>query len=71
MAPLTRSLGFGIVSPSLDPLQVRRTLNDLSAEDIDRMKQKAIEARNVFHADNEMGKLGRLYENLAIEKKAV
>jgi len=35
------------------------------------MKQKAIEARNVFHGDNEMGKLWRLYENLAGKKKAV
>ena len=71
MAPFTQALGFGIVSPSLDPIQVSILLNALNAEEIDRMKKKSLEARKIFNAEKEMGQLERMYERLSTEKKEV
>jgi hypothetical protein len=65
MAPLTQAHGFGVVSPSLDPVQVSTVLNALSAEEIDRMKKKSLEAREIFNAEKEMSKVCRMYERLS------
>jgi len=64
MAQLTNQFGFGMVTASIEPKEVAILLNRLTAKDIDRMKQRALEAGKVLNGDNEMSKLVRLYDQL-------
>ncbi|MBE7473076.1 MAG: glycosyltransferase [Anaerolineales bacterium] len=64
MVRLTEQYGFGIVASSFEPGEVAWVLNNLSIADIDRMKLKAIEARQILNADVELGKLVALYQKL-------
>jgi hypothetical protein len=64
MARLTREFGFGVVAPTTTPQGVGKVLNGLEVSDIDRMKRKALEAREVLNAEVEMGKLSTLYTTL-------
>ncbi len=65
MSSLASEYGFGAVAPSFDPSDIAQILNDLSAEDIDSMKHKALQARKYLNADAEMSKLLTLYSDLA------
>jgi hypothetical protein len=64
MARLARQYGFGVVAPSFEPAEVAEILNDLTAEDVHRMRANAIKARDTLNADVEMGKLMALYDDL-------
>ncbi|MBN2004649.1 MAG: glycosyltransferase [Anaerolineae bacterium] len=64
MARLAQQFGFGLVTPSLEPAQVADCLNSLSVADLNEMKRKAIQARNVLNADAELAKLIGLYSDL-------
>ncbi len=64
MARLTQQFGFGLVAPSLEPAQVARCLDNLSAADVNQMKLKAIEARGILNADVELARLVNLYSDL-------
>ena len=67
MARLTRQYEFGVVAPSFEPAGVAETLNQLTTEEIDSMKKKALEARKELNAEIEMGKVMNLYERLMSE----
>ena len=69
MARLSRQYGFGAVAASFRPEDAAVTLNRLSAEDIDRMKQAARQARLELNADVEMGKLVQLYAELSSQEE--
>jgi glycosyltransferase involved in cell wall biosynthesis len=64
MARYTQQYGFGVVTPSVNPPDVAKVLNELTAEQVDQMKRRAIEARKVLNADVEMGKLVNLYRQV-------
>jgi hypothetical protein len=64
MARLTQQFGFGVVAPSFEPSAIASILRNLNTTDIDQMKLKAIEVRNIFNADVEMNKLVGLYNKL-------
>jgi hypothetical protein len=64
MASLTQRYQFGATAPSFDPIDVAALLNNLTASDIDGMKLRALEARELLNADVEMAKLIKLYEQL-------
>jgi hypothetical protein len=64
MARLTRKFGFGLVTPSFEPVEVAKALNSLSTEDIDQMKLNAWKTRAILSADAEMAKLMNLYAEL-------
>lgn len=64
MAKLTRRFGFGLVTASFDPLEVASSLNQLSADDVDRLKLHAIAAQEALNAEMELGKLVSLYAEL-------
>jgi len=59
MARLSQKYGFGIISPTFDPLDVGRLLNTLTANQINQMKQSALAARNELNADVELAKVVR------------
>jgi hypothetical protein len=67
MARLTQQFGFGVIVPSFEPQDIAAALNRLTVAEIDQMKLKAIEARQVLNADVELGKLMALYEKLLNE----
>lgn len=64
MAAITDRYSFGLVSPSLEPTQVAKTLGGLSSGQIDTMKRAALQARLSINADVEMSKLVYLYKQL-------
>jgi glycosyltransferase involved in cell wall biosynthesis len=61
MARLTQQFGFGIVADSFDPGEAAKLLNNLSTEQIDEMKKKALRASTQLNADVEMTKLTQVY----------
>lgn len=61
MAQLTIKNGFGIVSPSLAPVEIAKLLNQLYPAKINQMKRKAHISRKVLNAENEMIKLYNLH----------
>ncbi len=65
MARLIRQYGFGLSADSFEPRAVAERLNQLTAADVDRFKQAALEARAVLCADVEMKKMLSLYEKAA------
>jgi hypothetical protein len=64
MARLTRQFEFGIVTPSFEPKEVAKVLNEMKTEEIDTMKQRALKSQKRLNGDNEMGKLVKLYKQL-------
>ncbi len=68
MARLVHQYGFGMVAPSFEPAQVAATLNNLTATELDAMKQRALSARTMLNADVEMEKLLSIYKRLLAEK---
>jgi len=69
MTKIALRFEFGAVAQSFDPSEVARALNCLTASDIDQMKLRAIEARNILNANVEMRKLIALYCELLGENK--
>jgi hypothetical protein len=67
MARLVEQHGFGVVAPSFEPAEVARRLNALTPAEIDEMKGRALQARQVLNAEVEMNKLLTLYANLFAE----
>jgi len=65
MARMSLEYGFGKVAPSIEPAAAAQILNNLSAIDIDTMKQAAINARNYLNADIELSKLIQLYHSFS------
>jgi len=64
MARLTKQFGFGIITPSIEPKEVAKVLNDLKAKDINAMKQRALESGKILNGGKEMSKLVKLYDQL-------
>lgn len=69
MAEIVNQYGVGCVAPSFEPHDIARTLNALTIEDIQAMRQASREAAKVFNAKQEMGKVIRLYQNLFAERE--
>jgi glycosyltransferase involved in cell wall biosynthesis len=67
MAEIVNQYGVGCVAPSFEPHDIARTLNALTLEDIQAMRRASREAAKVFNAEQEMGKVVRLYQNLFAE----
>jgi glycosyltransferase involved in cell wall biosynthesis len=61
MARLVNEFECGVVADSFDPFEVAKLLNSLSAEQIDLMKAKSIDARKALSAEREMDKLLDIY----------
>jgi glycosyltransferase involved in cell wall biosynthesis len=64
MAALVRQHGLGVVAPSFEPEDLARTLHDLTPDDINVMKRRALEAAQVLNAEHEMRKLLAIYTRL-------
>jgi hypothetical protein len=56
MARLARQYGFGVVAPSFEPAEVAKTLDRLTAADIDQMKLRSLQAKDTLNADVEMAR---------------
>lgn len=65
MARLVRKYNFGVVTDSFEPPVVARQLNLLTADDIDKYKLAALEARLSLNANIEMQKLLNVYGEMA------
>jgi hypothetical protein len=63
MVQIALEYGFGRVSSSFDPVDFAKMLSNLTSDEIDGMKRKALEARHFLNADVEMKKLLDLYHN--------
>ncbi len=61
MAELTRRYQAGCVAPGFSPAEVAQTLNALTVDQINQMRQAARQAARHLNADIEMGKLTDLY----------
>jgi Glycosyltransferase Family 4 len=66
MARMCREYGFGVIASSFSPHVVAKMINRLQPDEINRMKQAAIQARQALNADVESGKLVDLYQQLVI-----
>ncbi len=64
MAQIALDYEFGCVSSTFDPVDFARMLSNLSSDEIDKMKRKALEARHFLNADIEMKKLLDLYQKI-------
>jgi hypothetical protein len=64
MAEIVNAYGVGCVSPSFSPRDIAATLNGLTAEKIQMMKDAARKSAMTFNADVEMGKLIAAYNKL-------
>lgn len=69
MAEFVRKYGIGCVAPSFEPKIVAETLNQLTMEDILKMKDASRKAAKYLNAETEMKKLVELYHNLLDENR--
>lgn len=64
MAEIVREYHCGVVSPSFDPADIARVLNDTSAEQWNEMRKASLQAAQVLNAEKEMGKVLEIYRKL-------
>lgn len=64
MAEVVRKYGLGCIAPSFDPHDVARTLNQLTLDQLFKMRQASREAAKEINAEKEMSKLVDLYDRL-------
>jgi glycosyltransferase involved in cell wall biosynthesis len=64
MKALAEQHNFSLISETYEPREIAEKLNQLTPEDIMRLKQGANQATQVLNADVEMGKLLAIYEDL-------
>lgn len=64
MVRLCQQYRFGVVADSFEPEAMARRLNALSSQDIDLMKQRALDTAKLINADTEMERLMQLYKKL-------
>ena len=62
MAEIVENYGFGVVSPTINPIDVANTLNELTNVKIDKMKLRSIKSRKIFNSDVEMAKFLEIYK---------
>src|SRR4029450_13548682 len=61
MARMVNEYGFGCFTPSFDTTEAARTLNTLTFEEIERMRESTRGAARLFNEDSEMSKMLVLY----------
>ena len=71
MVRLISEYECGFVSNSFEPEDMRKLLNSLTADDIDRKKRGSLRAREFLNADVEMQKLLGLYQRVEEEGAGV
>jgi len=64
MASIVEQYGLGVVADDFAPETLARQLNALSADDIDAMKRRSLQAAQELNAENEMRKLHDIYARL-------
>nr|PZN54535.1 MAG: hypothetical protein DIU68_10295 [Chloroflexota bacterium] len=64
LAELGGTNGFGVVAPSFEAQDIAATLNRLTVEQIEEMRQRARKAAETLNADREMTKVAALYTRL-------
>lgn len=64
MAAVVHEFGCGVVTSTFLPIDVARTLNELTVKDIQSVRQAALNVTHNINADLEMKKLEDLYKDL-------
>jgi len=64
MAEIVREYHCGVITPSFNPADIAKVLNNTSAEEWNEMRKASLQAAKVLNAENEMGKVLEIYRKL-------